>query len=201
MPPTHGTGACSLSVADLFFHTELCSSMGPVEAGNWLRSSIGAVQTDDLLAANDHADSCSQSVSEATAGTQTFKGLQRRYTMERQLRLQVEQNFVAVENIIALMPSDGPSCSALSSAATSRHNSSSPVRLRPRSVSNTDHLKRMPGILQTEDMQVSAACPILSASHITGTGAITEQHVAFRHLQAMRGGQKVIDENGNFVDP
>jgi len=62
----------------------------------------------------------------------------------------------------------------------------------------------MLGILQTEDMQVSAACPILSASHITGTGAITEQHVAFRHLQAMRGrnlGQKVIDENGNFVDP
>jgi hypothetical protein len=61
----------------------------------------------------------------------------------------------------------------------------------------------MPGILQTEDMQVSAACPRPSASHITGTGAITEQHVAFRHLQAMRGpgvGQKVIDENGNFVD-
>ena len=40
--------------------------------------------------------------------------------------------------------------------------------------------------------------------HITGTGAVTEQHVAFRHLQAMRGnnfGQKVIDENGDFVDP
>jgi hypothetical protein len=59
----------------------------------------------------------------------------------------------------------------------------------------------MTDILQTEDMQVSAACPRPSASHINGTGAITEQHVAFRHLQAMRGGQKVIDENGNFVDP
>jgi hypothetical protein len=158
MPPASAPGTSSLSVADLFFHTELCSSMGPVEAGNWLRSSVGAVQTDDWLAANDHADSCSQSVSEATAGTQTFKGHQRRYTMERQLRLQVEQNFVAVENVIALTPSDGPS-SALSSAATTRHNSSSPVRLRPRSSSNTDHLKRMLGILQTKDMQVSAACP------------------------------------------
>ena len=134
--------------------------MGPVEAGNWLRSSIGPVQTDDWLAANDHADSCSQSVSEATAGTQTFKGLQRRYTIDRQLRLQVEQNFVAVENMIARTPSDGPSCSsALSSAATSRHNSSSPVWLRPRSSSNTDHLKSLLGILQTKDMQVSAACP------------------------------------------
>jgi hypothetical protein len=159
MPSTHGTGANSLSVADLFFHTELCSSMGPVEAGNWLRSSIGPAQTDDWLAANVHADICSQSVSEATAGTQTFKGLQRRYTMERQLRLQVEQNFVAVESIMALTPSDGPSCSALSSAATSRHNSSSPVRLRLRSSSNTDHLKGMLGILQTKDMQMSAASP------------------------------------------
>jgi hypothetical protein len=42
-----------------------------------------------------------------------------------------------------------------------------------------------------------------SSAHITGTGAITEQHVAFRHLQTMRGrnvGDKMIDENGNFVD-
>ena len=107
--------------------------------------------------------------------------------------------------MIVCTPSDGQSCSsALSSAATSRRNSSSPVRLRPRSVSNTDHIKRMTDILPAEDMQVSAACPRPSASHITGTGTITEQHVAFRHLQAMRGrnvGQKVIDENGDFVDP
>ena len=107
--------------------------------------------------------------------------------------------------MVARTPSDGQSCSsALSSATTSRHNSSSPVRLRPRSSSNTDNLKRMLGILQTEDMQVSAACPRPSASHITSTGAITEQHVAFRLLQDMRGrnvGQKVIDENGNFDDP
>ena len=42
-----------------------------------------------------------------------------------------------------------------------------------------------------------------ASAHITGTGAITEQHVAFRHLQAMRGrhvGDKMIDENGSFVD-
>ncbi len=192
-----------LPVADLFFHTELCSSMGLVEAGNWLRSSICPVQTEDWLSPNAPHESSTKSVSEATARTQTFKCLQRRNTMDRQLRLQVEQFFE--ENVIAHTPSDGQSwSSALSSAATSRQNSSSPVRLRPRPSSNTDDLKRTLGISQSEDMQVSAACQRLSASHITGTGAITEQHVAFTHLQAMRGrnvGQKVIDENGNFVNP
>jgi hypothetical protein len=122
---TSAPGTTSVSVADLFFHTELCRSMGPVAADNWLRSTF-----------------------EANSRTQSFKGLRRRRTtpMDRKLCVHVEQN------MIARTPS-----SELSSAATSR--SSSPVRLRQRSSSRSDQIKEVLGILQTEDMQVSAACP------------------------------------------
>jgi hypothetical protein len=124
---TSAPGTTSVSVADLFFHTELCRSMGPVAADNWLRSTF-----------------------EANSRTQSFKGLRRRRTtpMDRKLCVHVEQN------MIARTPS---SFSELSSAATSR--SSSPVRLRQRSSSSSDHIKVVLGISQTEDMQVSAACP------------------------------------------
>ena len=124
---TSAPGTTSVSVADLFFHTELCRSMGPVAADNWLRSTL-----------------------EANSRTRSFKGLRRRRTtpMDRQLCVHVEQNMI---------PRTPSSLSELSSAATSR--SSSPVRLRQRSSSRSDQIKEVLGILQTEDMQVSAACP------------------------------------------
>jgi hypothetical protein len=124
---TSAPGTTSVSVADLFFHTELCRSMGPVAADNWLRSTL-----------------------EANSRTRSFKGLRRRRTtpMDRQLCVHVEQNMI---------PRSPSSLSELSSAATSR--SSSPVRLRQRPSSSSDHIKEVLGILQTEAMQVSAACP------------------------------------------
>jgi hypothetical protein len=149
---TFAPATTSVSVADLFFHTELCRSMGPVEADNWLRSTFGPVENDTCLAANHPHESCSQSASEANSRTQSFKGLRRRSTtpMDPQLCVHVEQNRIARTR---------SSLSELSSAATSRHNSSSPVRLRQRPSSSSYHIKDVLGIAQTEDMQASAACP------------------------------------------
>jgi len=76
--------------------------------------------------------------------------------MDRQLCVHVEQNR------IARTPS---SLSELSSAATSRHNSSSPVRLRQRPSSSSDHIKEVLGISQTEYMQASAAATSCNHQH------------------------------------